>query len=487
MSQSAVARIRHLAGRVKNKAAEVVHERTAASATPAAGEPGVPDVTVVLPVYNALPYLTELLDSLAKQDIGYDRYEIIAVDDGSSDRSGVVLDDYAARLPNMTVVHQANSGWAGAPRNRALERARGRYVFFADGDDVLGVQTLRRLVVFADKKKADVVIPRVVGLGGRNVERGAFARTVVDADLAKALTSLSPQKLIRRDLIEDNGLRFSEEKVRLEDGMFVVAAYLKAGRVSILSDYDYYFLRRRDDGQNISHSGLVPAEYTRSVAHITRQLMDSDLPRSEAERLALVMYRRKVLKIYVPSRWRGYKVEKQREWVAAHAGYIAEFITPEMEQRLREPFRGRSRALRTGDLSAINAWADREDALSIVPTLVGVAFTESGGLDVQVDFGRPLACEVRLRLLERGDGVAGETVFTELDDQHRWAAEVLADTLTAHRGTVLEGFVVPFLDSTEAESIRLAVPSAAALPGAREGMRCYATRSGNFAIELARA
>ena len=86
-----------------------------------------PDVSVVLAVYNTMPYLTECLASLAGQSIGPARMEVVAVDDGSTDGSGAELDRFARRHPGpVTVLHQANSGGPAGPFNRGLDAATGR-------------------------------------------------------------------------------------------------------------------------------------------------------------------------------------------------------------------------------------------------------------------------------------------------------------------------------------------------------------------------
>src|ERR1043166_6812675 len=95
----------------------------------------MPDVTVIVAVYNPGPYLHRCLRSLAGQTIG-DRLEIIAVDDGSTDGSGAVPARSAAAHPaRVTVLHQTNSGGPAGPNNRALDLAAGRYVFFVGADD----------------------------------------------------------------------------------------------------------------------------------------------------------------------------------------------------------------------------------------------------------------------------------------------------------------------------------------------------------------
>ena len=134
-----------------------------------------PDVSVVLPVYNTMPYLTRCLDSLVEQSLGLDRIQVIAVDDGSTDGSPEVLDSYAERHPgSFQVVHQANSGGPAEPCNRGLELAGGRYVFFLGADDYLGPEALERLVRAATHWDSDVIFGRMVGVGGRYVDQRMF-------------------------------------------------------------------------------------------------------------------------------------------------------------------------------------------------------------------------------------------------------------------------------------------------------------------------
>ena len=136
-----------------------------------------PDVTVVVAVYNTMPYLTRCLTSLVEQTIGLDRLEIVAVDDGSTDGSGAELDRFAAAYPGtVKVIHQPNSGGPAAPSNRALDLATGRYVFFIGADDYLGPEALERLVAAADRYGSDVVLGRMVGVNSRYVHQDDLRR-----------------------------------------------------------------------------------------------------------------------------------------------------------------------------------------------------------------------------------------------------------------------------------------------------------------------
>ncbi|MFD3546520.1 glycosyltransferase family 2 protein [Streptomyces sp. NPDC058655] len=227
----------------------------------------VPDISVIIAVYNAMPYLTECLDSVAGQSLGMDRLEVIAVDDGSTDGGGAELERFAALHPQVRVVHQPNSGGPGAPRNRALDLARGRYVFALDADDHLGPEALERLLRMADTQGSDVVLARQVGLG-RTVSEKAF-RHAQEADLytSEVYRSLHSAKLIRRQVLDTAAVRYPEDLWYGEDQVFVTAVYLAARKISVVGDYDCYFLRRREDGQNITSRSRSANE---TVQHIER-------------------------------------------------------------------------------------------------------------------------------------------------------------------------------------------------------------------------
>ena len=143
-----------------------------------------PDVSVIVPVYNAMPYLTECLTSLVGQSIGSNRMEIVAVNDGSTDSSGDELGRFEQLHPRLfTVLHQSNSGGPGGPCNQGLDVASGRFVFFLGADDTLWREALERLVAEADLYGSDVVAGKMVGVNGRYVHQALFAQTDHDVQL----------------------------------------------------------------------------------------------------------------------------------------------------------------------------------------------------------------------------------------------------------------------------------------------------------------
>ncbi|MFD5874224.1 glycosyltransferase family 2 protein [Streptomyces sp. NPDC060322] len=215
-----------------------------------------PDVTVVVAVYNTMPYLTDCLNSLVGQSIGLDRLEVVAVDDGSTDGSSAELDRFAERYPGtFKVIHQANSGGPAAPSNRALEVATGRFVYFIGSDDHLGEEALARMVDYADEHGSDVVIGKMVGTNGRYVHQKLYKKNDPDISLYHSSLpfTLANTKLFRRELVERHRLRFPEDLPVGSDQPFTIEACVRAGKISVLSDYTFYYAVKRGDSSNITY------------------------------------------------------------------------------------------------------------------------------------------------------------------------------------------------------------------------------------------
>lgn len=113
-----------------------------------------PLVSIILPVYNVALYLERCLDSLLEQTC--QDYEVIAVNDGSTDDSPAILQRYLARMPALRIIHQQNSG-LGAARNAGLTQARGKYIYFVDSDDYLAKKCLQTCITRLEKERLDVL------------------------------------------------------------------------------------------------------------------------------------------------------------------------------------------------------------------------------------------------------------------------------------------------------------------------------------------
>jgi len=213
-----------------------------------------PDVTVIVPAFDSLAYVTRAVESVRAQTIGVEHLELIAIDDGSTDGTANELERLRTTFSAMRVLHQRNSGSPGSPRNRGLELARGRYVFFLDADDYLEDRALELMVAMADENSADIVLGRLESAGGRPVPRRMFThdQPLTDVFSSQVYWALNAIKLFRREFIEREQLRFDEDLACGDDQPFVAAAYLATSRISVLASIPCAWCTWRDDGMNRS-------------------------------------------------------------------------------------------------------------------------------------------------------------------------------------------------------------------------------------------
>ena len=133
-------------------------------------------MSVIVPVYNPGANIDDCIDSLLGQSLPPEEYEVIFVDDGSTDETPARLDALAAEHEHVRVEHIPNSGWPGKPRNIGIEMARGEYVYFVDNDDWIGKRRAASGCTTARvRDEADIVIGKVVG-EGKFVARSVFKR-----------------------------------------------------------------------------------------------------------------------------------------------------------------------------------------------------------------------------------------------------------------------------------------------------------------------
>ena len=260
------------------------------STTSTDDEPQV-DVSVVIPVFNCERYLEETVGSVRAQDIGEGRYEIIAVDDGSTDGSLETLHRLANGESDLRVFSIPNSGSAAAPRNQGVDKAHGRYIFFLDADDKLAPDTLRKTVTTADETGSGVVLCKMgeFGAGKRagNVPSAAFGATkfAVDFVESRASSTLGALKLFRSSIIKEHNVRFPLGFVVGEDQAFTMQAYLHSPHVSILADKVYYWARGRGDGTNVTSTGQPPRKHLKRILTLIRTIVDNTEPGELRDRL----------------------------------------------------------------------------------------------------------------------------------------------------------------------------------------------------------
>lgn len=197
--------------------------------------------SIIIPVYNKKEYLEQCFDSLSQQT--FDDWEAIVVDDGSTDGSGYVCDNWAQRNPKFKVLHQSNSG-VSAARNKALELAQGQYVQFTDADDWLkeealdaAFSSLRRynypdLLIFGYiKVNEDGTAQSVAPAHCGPVNRKFFFKDLIKKQKLNGVYGSVCNKFIKRDLLKRNKILFQRYTL-LEDYDFFLDAYYHSERIA---------------------------------------------------------------------------------------------------------------------------------------------------------------------------------------------------------------------------------------------------------------
>ncbi len=237
-------------------------------------------ISIIIPVFNAEETLPETLISIEQNLLlakNYD-WEVIALDDGSTDQSLDILNQWKSKLP-LQIIELPHSGSPAKPRNHGIEVSTGDYVFFLDADDMLLPRGISSAVEFAIKNDSDVVLPRLKSLDGRGVPRGMFSenRDLVNLYDSRIYWALNPMKLIRRSLLVDNNIRFEEGLSVGEDQPFSAKCYLKAEKISILSTPPAVGVRYTKTKSNISLKTKPASAYFELLDNMATILNSSTL------------------------------------------------------------------------------------------------------------------------------------------------------------------------------------------------------------------
>lgn len=205
-----------------------------------------PLISIIVPVYNTAAYLRRCLDSILSQTYGH--WEAILVDDGSTDGSGAICEEYASRDSRFQVTHRPNSGVA-ATRNAGLDAATGEYIGFVDSDDWIEPDMFRSMVMAILSRRADIATcnVRIVYPNKTAIKKSTEEFRVVDRDEAigmiyedKQLRSFLWDKLFRRSLFT---VRFPEGRI-YEDIIVMLKLFAGAKRIVMLPEVFYNYRMR---------------------------------------------------------------------------------------------------------------------------------------------------------------------------------------------------------------------------------------------------
>lgn len=203
-------------------------------------------VSIVVPVYNKKSYIGTCLDNIAKQT--YEDFEVIIVDDGSTDGSSLICDKYAEKYDWARVIHTSNHGVSSA-RNTGMDNSKGEWITFVDVDDY----PLPRMLEVMVREDAALVVcnwkDEKTPICSNNFIKDRFECNIVDdnelllctPDFFKTIWN----KMFRADILEKNNIRFEEELCHAEDALFAIDYYSALGRedkIILLSEPLYFHL-----------------------------------------------------------------------------------------------------------------------------------------------------------------------------------------------------------------------------------------------------
>ena len=229
-------------------------------------------ISVIIPVYNVEKYLCECVDSVLNQT--YENFEIILVNDGSTDSSGEICDEYVDKDERITVIHQKNGGLSVA-RNTGLSEANGDYVYFLDSDDYIAKNAFEILLEIAEKDKSDIVFFDAVSFADtndftvkQNYIRKSRYKTNSGLNIFARMTenkefhSAVPLLFIRKDFLSESKIRFIPD-ILYEDMVFTYQLFCKASTVSQCPEALYF---RRYRKNSIMTSSKTKKHFTSYMA-----------------------------------------------------------------------------------------------------------------------------------------------------------------------------------------------------------------------------
>ncbi len=235
--------------------------------------------SVIVAVYNVAPYIREAIDSLIHQTIGFENIQVILVDDGSTDESPKICDEYKEKYPdNIVVIHKPNGGVSSA-RNIGLEYARGQYYNFMDPDDKLSLNTMRDVFAFYQKHAGET---DVVGIPMHffeaevkpHIQNFKFNNGTRVIDLLKEWAiphASASSSFITAEMASK--FKFDSRVTYGEDACFINKIMLHKGTLGMVASAKYHYRKRRRGDSAVQNSKNRKAWYLPSVHYFMEELL----------------------------------------------------------------------------------------------------------------------------------------------------------------------------------------------------------------------
>ncbi|MEN1967751.1 glycosyltransferase family A protein [Lentibacillus sp. N15] len=323
-------------------------------------------ISAVVPTYNTDPIaLARLVDSIDKQTMNKDEYELIFVDDGSTTDIYDELKNLEDSRKNVLTKQIPNSGWGSRPRNIGVNMASGDYILFLDHDDYIFPEAFERVYEFGIRNNADVVNGKEVRTKGWSWGWNNFKENIPSAEKLgiSSLLPMTPHKFYRRKFLLENDIKFNEgARVLWEDVYFNTKVFVSGAKVAVLSDYPtYYWIAT---GSNSSSSfGRDPHEKWEQIRNLFTFFNETIADRDDLKYMIKHWYRTRALGILGS---RLLHINDERIDVEfMYAKKIAEDFVPEsIDYEMTLIDQARSYFLRRGKIDELRMLARQDESIT---------------------------------------------------------------------------------------------------------------------------
>ena len=231
------------------------------------------DISIVVPVYNTERFLPECVNSLLAQT--KKEIEIILVDDGSTDTSGRICDDYGKQYPNIQVIHQSNQGQSVA-LNRGIAISKGDYILYVDSDDVITKDACEKLFDIAFKYDCDIVRGDMIGFGRttefdyKKVTTLQYMESAVQHryyDIVKVLD------LTKKDLLRKRNIKLIEN-CYYEDQEYMLNLLYDNNTSIVKIPLEFYYYRPNENSITHNHNRKKGVDFIRIIDEMQRDILE---------------------------------------------------------------------------------------------------------------------------------------------------------------------------------------------------------------------
>ncbi len=230
-------------------------------------------LSIIIPLYNCEKFVKECLDSIFNEATNKDNFEVILINDGSTDRTKDIISNYSIKSSNIKIINQENHG-VSYSRNCGIKKATGKYLMFVDGDDVLEKFWYKNIKKYLENSKYDIIY---FSKNGEYIKKEKMLSYIIGYNDKNICLAGPYSKIFKREMILKNDIKFYEELINGEDMLFNIRAFLASKSIKIDSGSFYKYRiysgsATKKFDSNIFYSDIKFYEYLNVI--LTTQMVE---------------------------------------------------------------------------------------------------------------------------------------------------------------------------------------------------------------------